>query len=97
VYCAIINSSLVGMTQTDTLLSMEEMRGRRKRSRARPSFTPSHVILAHSAARTRAEVLANPRSENKGVQPAEHAAIGSGVFCHRVDECSIAAPHAVLC
>ena len=60
VCCAIISSSLVGMTQTETGLSEVEIRGPPTTFAGSSSLTPSQASLAHSAARTRTECSPMP-------------------------------------
>ena len=66
---AIISSSLVGMTQTDTPLSEAEMRGPPDVFAYLSSFTPSHASLAHNAARTGAECSPMPAVNAKASSP----------------------------
>ncbi len=65
---AIISCSLVGMTQTDTLLSGVKMRGPLEAFAAASSLTPSHAILAHSAARSGAEFSPMPAFNLRGAR-----------------------------
>ena len=67
--CAIISSSLVGMTQTDTLLSVAEIRGPPDAFADLSSFTPSHARLSQSAARTSGEFSPIPAVNTKASSP----------------------------
>jgi hypothetical protein len=86
VCCAIISSSSVGMTHTETRLSAVEMRGPLESFACPSSFTPSHASLAHSGRADLGGVLTNAGGEHESVQPAEHGRVGAGIFGHRVDE-----------
>ena len=63
VCCAIINSSSVGMTQTETPLSALEMRDPPDVFAGSSSFTPKEPSLPHNAARSGAEFSPPPPAD----------------------------------
>ena len=82
----IINSSLVGITQTDTLLPAIEIRGPFRICRFVQFDAKWAEPLANGLAE-RHRVLSNARREHEGVQPAKNGGIVAPILEHLIDEC----------